>query len=442
MRKTKTSRSALLLFSSLVAGAVASLAACEGPEGPAGPVGAANTQPGPAGPAGAAGAVGPAGTAATVDGGLATSCMLPCHGFNGIVEQWKTSTHYFGAIENLEEQAAWTNPNSSCGNCHATDGLPSRLTGDYKISGADAGPVNAALGQLNYNKNGAAAEIGYGGKSALAIIGCTTCHDAVTNDPHVTGANYTKGDFKLRVPSGPNDEAYIEKSPTAGTFTGTPAGKYGASNTCVTCHKSRKDVTNYITASNTISSAYWGPHDGPHADVFTGKGGYHYSGKTYTNSTHQTGACGTCHMAKVTLNDSYPDHSFRAQASTCTAVGCHGSGATLTAQLNASRGVFDGAMLDLQKVLNAKGLLSRAGGAVLAGAELTDKQFNLDRARNPGAPITADEAGALYNYFLVARGGARGAHNPVYMKQLIFDAYVAVRTGGDPATPATIPTRP
>ena len=97
--------------------------------------------------------------------------------------------------------------------------------------------------------------------SALAIIGCTTCHDAFANDLHVTGANYTKGSFKLRVPTGPNDEATLEKSPSAGTFTGTPAGKMGASNSCVYCHKSRKDVSNYITASNNLTSPHWGPHE-------------------------------------------------------------------------------------------------------------------------------------------------------------------------------------
>jgi len=399
----------------VVVSATIALDACEGPTGPAGPPGAAG-QPGAAGEkgqTGQAGTPGANGEAIAFDGGLTTSCLSPCHGFNGIIDQWKTSTHYFGAITNTDETTAWTSPASPCGNCHATDGLPSRLEGNYFLpSGID----------------------------------CNTCHDALTNDPHASGANYVKGDFKLRVPTGVDDQAYIEKSDPDGGVTGTPAGKWGVSNTCVFCHKSRKDVTNYITASNAITSPNWGPHEGPHADVFTGKGGYGFAGKTYVNSTHQsTAGCGTCHMPKVAANGNYPDHSFFPQIDTCSGTGCHAA-ASLASELNSSRGVFNAAMQDLQRVLNNKGFLTRqttSGPAPsLSNGELADKQFPLDKSRNPGGPLTAEEAGALYNYFLIARGGALGAHNPLYTKQLIFDSYVAVRTGGDPATPSSIPTRP
>lgn len=451
MRKPIAICTTVGIVAALSMGALLVLAACEGPDGPKGPSGlAGEAGAGTPGPVGAAGAIGPQGGAP--DGGLTTSCMTPCHGFNGIVEQWKTSTHYFGAIANTEEEAAWTNPNAACGNCHATDGLPTRLAGQFVIaSNADAGPTNYALGELNYPKpGGGASEIGYGGHAPLAIIGCTTCHDAFANDPHLTGGNYTKGEFKLRVPTGPNDQAYLEKSPST-TITGTPAGKWGVNNACVYCHKSRKDIGTYITSSTSLTSAGWGPHEGPHSDVFTGLGGYHFSGKAYTNSTHQqTSGCGTCHMPKVAANGNYPDHSFRAQLSTCTAAGCHGAG-TINTELSTSRGVFNAALQDLQRVLNNKGFLTRQSttppqgspaAPVLTSTELADKQFTLDRVRNPGATLSADEAGALYDYLLVARGGARGAHNPFYIKQLIFDAYVAVKTGGDAPTPAGIPVRP
>lgn len=440
-RKSTTVLATVGIVALLATGTLFLLSACEGPGGPAGQIGA----PGAAGAAGTAGATGPQGAAGTAnsDGGLTTSCMLPCHGFNGIVEQWKTSTHYFGAIENLEEEAAWTNPKAACGNCHATDGLPTRIAGQYVISGADAGPVNAALGQLNYKKGSTAAEIGYGGSAPLAIIGCTTCHDAFVNDPHLTGGNYTKGEFKLRVPTGPNDQAYIEKSPTAGTFTGTAAGKWGSSNACIYCHKSRKDVTNYITGGVTLTSAYWGPHDGPHSDVFTGLGGYHFGANTYGNSTHQqSGGCGTCHMPKVAQNGNYPDHSFRPQISTCTSAGCHVGAKSF--DVAGGQGVIKAALASLQAALNTNlGALTRSSAAPYAAltTELGDGQYNLDRSR-PGAALTKDQAGALYNYLLLARASAWGVHNPIYTKQLIYDSYLAVRTGGDPATPAGIPTRP
>ncbi len=61
------------------------------------------------------------------DGGtveLSTSCLTPCHGFNGIVEQWKTSTHYAAFVSNLgsDEVTTWTGA-TACGNCHSVDAL-------------------------------------------------------------------------------------------------------------------------------------------------------------------------------------------------------------------------------------------------------------------------------------------------------------------------------
>src|SRR4029079_17195423 len=131
-------------------------------------------------------------------------------------------------------------------------------------------------------------------------------------------------------------------------------------------------------------------------------------------------------------------HSFFPQIDTCSGTGCHAA-ASLASELNSSRGVFNAAMQDLQRVLHNKGFLTRqttSGPAPsLSNGELADKQFPLDKSRNPGGTLTARETRGLYNYFLIARGGALGAHNPLYTKQLIFDSYVAVRTGGDPATP-------
>ena len=76
------------------------------------------------------------GTGIGADGGtvgLPTSCLSPCHGFNGIVEQWKTSTHYSAFISNLggDEVATWTGA-TACGNCHAADALQMRVAGAVK----------------------------------------------------------------------------------------------------------------------------------------------------------------------------------------------------------------------------------------------------------------------------------------------------------------------
>ena len=415
------------------------LFACEGPEGPPGATvyveaGAGQGQPGPAGPTGP---TGPSGLA-TTDGGLTAGCMSPCHGFKGVVEQWKTSTHYFGAIANTEETPSWTGP-GACGNCHSGDGLEQRLAGNVGVAAGSTAPTGLTSGQLNYKKGAGTGEITYAGQSKVAVISCITCHDiSATNDPHITGANYTAGSFKLRVKSGPADEMLIEKSSVAGTVDGTPAGKWGVSNTCISCHKSRKDVTNYITASNALSS-YWGPHEAPQADVFSGKGGYHYAGKTFNNGTHQTVAgCASCHMVKVAANGNIPDHSMRPTVSSCAAASCHANVTSFDVQ--GGQGVVKAALGELEGLLAGLNLLTRSAAAPyqpLSASELTDKRYNLDKPMS-GNTINEATAGALYNYLLLARGSGWGVHNPTYTKQLLFDSISQLKG----SAPNAIPTRP
>jgi len=373
--------------------------------------------------------------------GLPTSCLSPCHGFNGIVEQWKTSTHYSTFISNLggEEVDTWTGP-GPCGNCHAHDAIEQRVAGRLGAvaGGAVANPSHGELGYKNPT-TGALTEATYTGTSKVAQVGCVTCHSVTdATDPHRTGLPYAAGSFPLRVPSGANDVARIEKSPDETAVTGTPAS-VGTANTCVWCHRSRKDVTNYIGATVTLTSLNWGPHEGPQADVWSAAGGYHYAGRVYGTSTHQQALnCIDCHMPKVTGNGNSANHSFYPQLSACTS--CH-IGAT-SFDVNGGRSQTRAGIFELQKALNDAGLLTRSTAAPyqpLTPAQLADGFFELDKtkpavATDAGTPrLTRDQAGALYNYLVVARDHSLGAHNPKYTLQLIFDAYFAM-TGLPPTT--------
>jgi len=365
--------------------------------------------------------------------------MTPCHGFNGIVEQWKTSTHFLAQLANTDEVPTWTGP-AACGNCHASDGLPRRLASQVGNTNASGlGPTNVTLGETNYLSATGIKESTYTGQTSIAQIGCATCHDTgAGTDPHITGGLYVAGSFKLRVPTGPDDQMYLEKSPLVGTITGTPAGKWGVSNTCISCHKSRQDVTQYITAATKISSTHWGPHEGPHADIFTGLGGYSFPAKTYKNSTHQSLAgCASCHMGKAAANGGMPDHSMRPQLATCQAAGCHVGQTNF--DVSGGQGTIRAALQELRILLNNAGLLTRSAAAPYAAltTELTDTNFDLDLTL-PGQTLDADHAGAVYNYLLVARGSASGVHNPNYTKQLLFDS-ISLYKG---AAPAAIPDRP
>ena len=392
-----------------------------GPPGPEGPPGEQGLQgePGPPGP-------GPDGTAV-----LTAGCLQPCHSFSGIVDQWRTSRHYATYIDNLgdDENTSWTGA-KDCGNCHAEDGVQLRVAGDVTYNGT-VSPVELTHGQLNYKNstNSAISSIVYAGQTTVAAVNCSACHDdSPANDPHLTGANYVLGAFPLRVPSAAGDYAMIEKSSAIGTSDGTRTREYRAGNACMWCHKSRKDVTNYVLEENSITSTSWGPHLGPAADVYSGEGGYEFSGRNYGNSSHtnlETG-CVQCHMPPVAANSGIGDHSFYPQVSACQQ--CH-NGADDFDILGGQTQV-SGMLQRLRVRLNTLGMLTRDGTTPLDN-ELSDTDFAADNAlpQPSGTLVPDDIAGPLYNYFVMARGGALGVHNPNYVQQIVYDSIEVV--GGD-----------
>lgn len=395
--------------------------------------------PGPKGDAGPPGAEGPPGMPGFPDGGLTASCMTPCHSFSGIVEQWKTSRHFATYVANLggEEVATWTGPRA-CGNCHAVDGIEQRIAGNFANGSPDAGPMFAGEGQINYKDGNRITEANYGGSATVAMVGCVTCHEVdLDNDPHKTGGNYTLGNFPLRAPTGADDSARIEKSSAVGTSDGT-AVDYGAGNACIWCHKSRKDVTNYISACNSpsdacnrITSGYWGPHEGPQSDIFTGEGGYHFAGKTYGDSTHQglEMGCINCHMPPVESNMDIGNHSFYPQLESCTINGCHRADTTPDFDVSGGQTAMTAAIMRLRERLFELHYIE--GDPNDPAMELDHAATSVPTGDGGTMPLvlTADEAGALYNYFILARGAAGGIHNPRYVKQLTYDSIEAV--GGD-----------
>ncbi len=356
--------------------------------------------------------------------------MSPCHGFNGVVSQFQASVHYTEYLVNVASatpETEWTTPGAACGNCHSIDALQQRADGNVLTSN-DGGVVNLAGGELQYRDpvTHALSTANYAGSGTVAEVYCTTCH-AVNNanDPHKTGLPWTPGSFPLRIA----DDAgiFVEKSPDTTAVTGTNAGTFGPGDTCIACHRSRVDITNYIAATgNAITSTHWGPHEGPQADLFTGVGGYHFKGQTYGQSTHeQKLSCIDCHMVPVADNSNVPDHSFNPNLSACKS--CHATATTF--DVNGFQSQIQAAMTQIETWFNAQGLLTRAAAAPytpLTAAQLGDGNWSLDEPV-PGGTVAGvlldqDQAGALYDYILVARGGASGVHNPKYIAQILYDS--------------------
>jgi hypothetical protein len=135
-------------------------------------------------------------------------------------------------------------------------------------------------------------------------------------------------------------------------------------------------------------------------------------------------------MPEVTTNRGIPDHSFAPRLAACQ--GCH-AGAT-SFDISSGQTAIKTAMLQFEAALNTAGYLTRSVAATyltLQPTELGDGNFDLDQPRPGGPSLTANQAGALYNYILIARGGASGVHNPTYTKQLIVDSYTSL-TGNVP----------
>jgi hypothetical protein len=208
-----------------------------------------------AGPAGARGEAGPPGELPDGGVGIPVSCLSPCHGFDGVVAQYQTSVHYIEYLANLTSttpETAWTTPGLPCGNCHAIDALEQRAAGN--VGTVDGGVVaNLGTGELEYRDpaGGALESASYNGSATVAEVYCTTCH-AVTNanDPHSTGKPWTPGSFPLLV-SPDGGAVNVEKSPSTATVTGSDAGDFGPGNTCMWCHRSRVDITNFLTPTGT-----------------------------------------------------------------------------------------------------------------------------------------------------------------------------------------------
>lgn len=429
------SRTASLVLVTAAMGLGLALGACSdgeqvaGPQGPAGSTGV----PGPQGPQGPQGPVGPAGAS---DGGVLTgACTTPCHTFNGVVDQWRFSNH-----SHPQENEVG---GGSCGNCHALDGIAQRVANKATVA-ADAGPPqNVAKGHLSYTTaTNTVGEVGYAGASTIGRIHCTTCHAFdQTNDPHVTG-RYNPGQAPIRVAGGASDTAYIETSPAGSTSTVGQALAYRAGNVCIFCHKSRKDATLYVAASNTMSSR-WGPHNGPQSDLYSGKGGYplNLAGETYGTSVHTTitNGCVDCHMQPVAANGNTRDHTMKPVINVCKT--CHTTYTGTDFNIDGGRGIVTAGLRELEAQLNAAGLITRTAADGLTPEELADNQFHMDSPR-PGT-LDAQIAGAVYNYLVIARGKDLGVHNPRYTKQLLWDSIRVVRArysgGGAPTFLASRP---
>jgi hypothetical protein len=262
-------------------------------------------------------------------------------------QQWENSRHASGRT--LSENF------SPCDGCHTSEGFVDRAAGK---------PVPSAVDNPT-------------------SIHCFTCH-----------APHSNGDFRLRVTS-------------IATLQNGVSFDLKAGNLCVACHRSRRNVTTYVTNPVTFV-AHWGPHLSPQGDMLIGSNGYEYKGYTYEITEHRTATgdgCLDCHF-KTTSRNVLGGHSFNMSwdeegteiQNTAACAPCHGE----IADFNDVDAVQDSVDLYAAQLTTQ---LENAG--LFAGGEATL------------VTTSADSAGAVWNLLITTEDRSHGVHNAKYILGLL-----------------------
>lgn len=194
--------------------------------------------------------------------------------------------------------------------------------------------------------------------------------------------------------------------------------------TCRGCHDEL--VTN---RPNDLSwCSQWG--------IFEGAGGIETPGRGYPSATHsELGAgCVSCHMAGAGDGAdplAVGSHTFRVRTKGVEpeifnlgpCLECH-AGMTVE-DVNASQLEVRGLLQEVASLLPRK--------AVAGAPHQQEPRFPADES------LTPTQARAAYNYWLVAKDGSFGVHNPAYTRALLQGTLVELREGRSDAAPQPFP---
>jgi hypothetical protein len=239
-------------------------------------------------------------------------------------------------------------------------------------------------------------------------INCLTCHE-----PH-----------GITTPT--NSLHMIRTLANVTLMDGTIVTNAGEGLVCIQCHHARQNAATY--ASTAKGSQYFGPHEGPQADMFEGVNGFTY-GQAIPSSAHAnavSNTCVTCHMQILSRNDPALLHagghtfdmSYNGVDLVAACQQCHGP--TLTAfdfplQDYNGDGVIQGVQTEVQSLLNKL-------STYLPPDSSTKSSLNID------STWTQPQLEAAYNWLFVEKDGSLGIHNTAYAVGLL-KASIANLTG-------------
>lgn len=342
------------------------------------------TKEGPAGPAGSNGTDGVDGTDGEdgINGTDGTTTCIECHDNSEslltISSQWEVSVHATG--HTFERNG------TSCAPCHTSQGFLERMA---------AGAMETTEDILNPNPTN-----------------CYTCH--MIHD------TYTPADLAF---------TYADATDYWFNPNGDATPDFGSGNLCANCHQSRiADPFPTVGSGDTytITSFRYGPHHGPQSQMLAGFSGYEIEGSyTYTNSPH-TGienSCVACHMAEDAGTPAYAlgGHSFNVaydgDLNQAGCVGCHPDG--IEDETEAMQEEVHGMLEELHyKLIDM--MIADSSGYLLG-----DDGENRASSDNP-ANLSANEAGAFFNFKFVEEDRSAGLHNYKYARALLTNSLEAL----------------
>jgi Cytochrome c554 and c-prime len=268
--------------------------------------------------------------------------------------------------------------NASCVGCHTEYGFIDRIEG------------------MTNNVN-----------TSYAPINCQTCHE-----PH-----------GQTIPA--NNPHLILTLAAVTLMDGTVVTNAGEGALCMECHHARQNAAVY--AATTKGSTYFGPHEGPQADMLEGVNGFTY-GESIPSSDHAavSNTCVACHMQTVASTDPAFLHagahtfemSYNGEDLVAACQQCHGPTVTsfnFPVEDFDGSGVFQGVQTQVQNLLNKLSMLLPPVGTVKSS-------LNID------STWTQPELEAAYNWLFVNNDGSLGVHNTAYAVGLL-QASIANLTG-------------
>lgn len=372
-----------------------------------------------------------------------------------------------GGFNNVASQLGWTFPsaitngnwaampqalqnlaNVQCENCHGPGSEHAYSLGNPNLISAignsgdcaqchDAPPKHSKTAEWSHSAHAVTTR----DPSGPGREGCVICHTGAGFIARVSGATTTNTDYSAiscqtcHEPHGETAPDATAPNPgllrtleAATLMDGTTVTNAGKGALCMQCHHSRQNAATY--AASTRGSAYFGPHEGPQADMLEGVNGFTY-GQAIPSSAHAnaiTNTCVACHMQIVASSDPAlllaGGHTFKIMNDDAgiSLVGacqrCHGPAITdfdFPLQDYDGDGVIDGVQTEVQHLLDKLALLLPPVGT-------TKPDISID------ATWTRPQLEAAYNYRFVQKDGSRGIHNTPYAVGLL-KASIANLTG-------------